>query len=253
MKQCKICDNNAVVRGFCQKHYYRFMKHGDPNIIARAPNGSDVKSSNGAIYVHIPGHPNARKDGKVAQHYVIMSENLGRPLHDSEYIVHVNGDNADNRLENLKLVTKQELCIVAGCSKKTHSSEYCGKHYRRFLKYGDPLVSQFKNVRPAGAGAITSGGYIRIQHPKKNGKTILEHRWIMEQFLGRELLSFENIHHKNGNKQDNKIENLELWIKRQPTGQRAEDLYVWAQEIISTYKPYVEFKNKSFKIGSKNE
>lgn len=248
MKQCTICDSNAIARGFCQKHYYRFMKFGDPNIISRALNGSNIISSNGAIYIHMPEHPNARGDGKVGQHYVIMSENLGRPLYKNEYIIHLNGDHADNRLENLKLISKQKICIIDGCSQKTHGAEYCGKHYRRLLKYGDPLISKFKNVRPNGTGAITSGGYIRIQHPNKKGKTILEHRWVMEQFIGRELSSNENVHHKNGNKQDNKIENLELWIKHQPAGQRVEDMYYWAQQIINTYQPYVQFKNKSFKI-----
>jgi len=249
MSQCKACNNEAKARGFCQKHYYRFIKYGDPNITARSPNGSNTVTSNGAIYVYMPEHPNARKDGRVAQHYIIMSNHLCRPLNANEYIIHLNDDRSDNRIENLKLIIKQEKCIVEGCDKKTHGTEYCGKHYRRFLKYGDPLFSKRKkDIRPHGTGAITTGGYIRIQHPNKKGETILEHRWIMEQHLERELLSYENVHHKNGNKQDNSIENLELWIKHQPIGQRVDDMYNWAQQIIKTYEPYVQFKNKSFKI-----
>ncbi|MFK5143461.1 HNH endonuclease [Klebsiella pneumoniae] len=43
------------------------------------------------------------------------------------------------------------------------------------------------------------------------------------------------MHHKNGNKKDNRPENLELWSSNHPSGQRIEDLLLWAQEIIKRY------------------
>lgn len=57
----------------------------------------------------------------------------------------------------------------------------------------------------------------------------------MEQYLGRALLKNENIHHKNGIKTDNRLDNLELWVKTQPCGQRPEDLVAWAKEILKLY------------------
>lgn len=90
-----------------------------------------------------------------------------------------------------------------------------------------------------GGRRTTSNGYIVIYvpgHPrgKKTG-TVGEHTLVMEEHIGRYLLPGETAHHKNGVRDDNRIENLELWVKSQPAGQRAADLLAWAHEIIERY------------------
>lgn len=82
-------------------------------------------------------------------------------------------------------------------------------------------------------------GYVYVYykahpHADKSGR-VFEHRLIFEKKLGRYLLPFESIHHKNGVRNDNRIENLELWAKVQPTGARVEDLVKWAREILKLY------------------
>lgn len=81
-----------------------------------------------------------------------------------------------------------------------------------------------RSVGPRGGGYVTPQGYRKVA---RNGTHVMEHRVVMEQVLGRSLSEFENVHHINGIRDDNRPENLELWVKPQPSGQRVADLVAW--------------------------
>lgn len=116
-----------------------------------------------------------------------------------------------------------------GCPKPTMSPsmKYCSMHYQRLHVTGE--LGPVESLR-SGSRRVGRDGYAYIN-------SVAEHRVAMEQTLGRPLERWENVHHINGIRDDNRPENLELWVKAQPAGQRAADLAEW---VVDHYPELVQ-------------
>lgn len=134
---------------------------------------------------------------------------------------------------------KYTSCTIEGCEKKHAAKGLCQMHYRRNYLHGDPntVIGATRKSK----GCIDRNGYMVLYEPENPTSSVAgyipEHRKVMSEFLGRPLLREETVHHKNGNRIDNRIENLELWSKAQPYGQRVEDKVKYAIEILELYAP----------------
>jgi hypothetical protein len=133
-------------------------------------------------------------------------------------------------------------CTYSGCANKAvgcaGTAMYCTYHRHRLRKYGDASIHRKAKYRPE-FRVVSEQGYVTIHHPGTADlpytKTILEHRYVMEVYIGRPLYDHENVHHKNGNRQDNRLSNLELWSHSQPRGQRVNEKLTWAREMLELY------------------
>ena len=118
------------------------------------------------------------------------------------------------------------------CKKVTERKRTSARSYN----YSSVFCSKDCSNEAQRTGSVDKNGY--IVH-SRNGKFHMEHRMVMAEHLGRKLQEHENVHHKNGMRNDNRIENLELWSTKQPKGQRVEDKITWCIEFLREYGYFV--------------
>ena len=135
------------------------------------------------------------------------------------------------------------MCSVDDCDRPHKARGYCAAHYKRFLLHGSPLPD--RPIRESDGNGHISHGYRQIPVPRElrplvRGVTKFgEHRLVMALHIGRPLRADEVVHHRNGDRTDNRIENLELWSISHPKGQRVVDLIAFSVEILHRYKAEV--------------
>jgi len=147
------------------------------------------------------------------------------------------------------------ICVVCDnkfIQKRANNTKYCCHKCKKLGVFrqwkGLTIKGPRKHIH--GSGHINKNGYrviSKIGHPnsvkgKRSGQ-IMEHTFVMSEHIGRALVKGETVHHINGIRDDNRIENLELWSHSHPFGQRVEDKIKWCREFLDNYGFSVIRKN----------
>lgn len=207
------CDGPVYARRLCEKHYRRLRRRG---VFTDRPAGGDCAvdgcdrpvASRGWCHGH---YQRWRRHGDVQAELP-----LGRRR-------------------------QPEVCPVEGCGRPTHARGLCRTHLSRLERTGD--VQAAVPVQSQDATGSISHGYRRVAVPKDlqwltaGRRSETEHRLVMALVLGRPLTPDESVHHRNGVRTDNRMENLELWSVSQPSGQRVVDKIAHAEAVLRKYAP----------------
>ena len=203
------CERPVYARGHCGRHYKQLLRHGevrpDP-----APTSCSVAGC----------ERRAVTRGWCHGHYLRWSRTgdvqPDRPLRRAAQLVYSSPD----------------------CHRPAHARGLCQTHARRARDSGQ---ADDRPVRVSTGDGWVSHGYYCLRVPvelrwlTRGRPSEAEHRLVMALHLGRPLEPDEVVHHRNGDRLDNDLGNLELWTTAQPKGQRVSDRLEHALELLARY------------------
>lgn len=205
------CDRPTYARGHCPRHYKQLLRHGETKPERTGPKLCAVVTCE---------RPAASR-GWCHGHYLRWTRTR------------------DVQAEVPLRRSSRGTCSIPGCARDHVSNGLCETHRQRVRMHGDPMADL--SVASPGLEGFTHHGYRIVAVPRDerwltSGKTpVGEHRLVMARSLQRPLTTDESVHHRNGDRQDNRLENLELWTRFQPNGQRVADKLAWAWQVIHRY------------------
>jgi len=144
------------------------------------------------------------------------------------------------------------LTVIDFSHRQCYKSGSCKKFWKCQCECGNITITDSSALT---SGGCKSCGCLRNKGGKKNSygynsvyssklkKYVLEHRYVYEQHYEVTLTPNQNIHHINGDRLDNRIENLELWDTSQPKGQRVEDKISFYFQLVEKYKDHPQYKH----------
>jgi hypothetical protein len=148
-------------------------------------------------------------------------------------------------LEGKKKTCSAKCRDQRNSTKEERACEACAGSFKAFPSMPTRFCSRqcygaAKRAKPGDRWVSPKTGYAWLHVDDGQGGVIRvqEHRWVMEQHVGRPLHSWETVHHKREGfkgRSNNDLNNLELWPSRHPRGHRVEDIVAYCRGMLALY------------------